>query len=396
MNISQLEGEGYRYLTLSEVADLVIGNARVDKATRVQILTGDTVLLDNDYYGDPNQEVHLDVREIVRNHTWLPVPGLFTVNGQPEMRFAPSPTMTIQREQVQVLEGNGWAEGEPLNKGLRQEWSGRIALKFTVTRYYNNVTDYTAIIFLCEKFVSSDWRTDETFNPEIDELQVPEDYLLPMSMFNLFKADNGTDRYGRVEVISSRGKETYDGKTNHGASEEEAVMFTQLIKVEDVPHEIGEPFYMAISSYTSESTGDSVSGTPHTILTPRFKVVRKEMEQYAFLSPEGVYYNIPMAGVLRHIPEYELVVLRKTAGYEKTSSFIADLHEQNSGALTRKTAVALSKYLCSDMVYHYDRDAGLWRRIVIENPSVAITGSGGAHSLTFQWRYEDNNKYFNY
>ena len=48
MNISALQGEGYSYQTLSAVADLVIGNARVDKATRVRILTGETVLLDND------------------------------------------------------------------------------------------------------------------------------------------------------------------------------------------------------------------------------------------------------------------------------------------------------------------------------------------------------------
>lgn len=387
MNISEIAGQGYTYHSLSDVSDLVIDNARVDKATRVRILAGSTVLLDNDYYGDPQQEIHLDIREIVRNHTWLPVPGLFIVDDTPQMIFAPSPLMTIEHEDAD--------QGEALDKGLRIEQDGSIPLYFEVTRYYNNVSIYTAIVFLCEKLITTDWRADTVFNPEFDEIQVPEDYLLPMSMFNLYKGDNGVDRYGRVEVISARGATRYDGLTHYGASESEAAMFTQLVKVSDVPHEIGVPFYMDIISYTSEH-GEPGSGTPHHILTPRFKVVRKPMEQYAFLSSEGIYYNIPMAGTLRNIPEYDITVLKKATGYERTDSFISDLHEQNSGALTRKTAVALSKYLCSDMVYHYDRDAAIWRRIIIENPSVAIANSGGAFSLTFQWRYEDNNKYFNY
>lgn len=395
MNISALQGEGYSYQTLSAVADLVIGNARVDKATRVRILTGETVLLDNDYYGDPKQEIHLDIRELVRNHTWLPVPGLFydETTGKPKMVLAPSPAMDMGSDEE--MEGGSihYTRRDP---GLREETGGSIPLYFEVTRYPNNETIYTAIVFFCEKLVASDWRTDETFDPDIDELQVPEDYLLPMSMFNLWKGDNGADRYGRVEVISSRGKHTYDALTNYGASESEAVMLTQLVKVADVPHEIGEPFYMAISSYTSESSGEGVDGTPHTINTPRFKVVRKKMEQYAFLSPEGIYYNIPMAGALRHIPEYDISVLKKANSFEKTGGFISDLHEQNSGSLSRKTALALSRYLCSEMVYRYDPDKDLWRRVIIENPSVAIANAGGVYSLTFQWRYEDNDEYFNY
>lgn len=393
MNISEIAGLDYTYHSLSDFADLIIGNARVDKATRVRIATGSIVLLDNDYYGDPQQEIHLDIREIVRNHTWLPVPGLFIVNNAPQMIIAPSPAMTIEREQLESQEGI--AQGEPLDKGLRIEQDGSIRLYFAVTRYYNEVSFYSATVFLCEKLITTDWQADTMFTPEFDEIQVPEDYLLPMSMFNLFKADNGVDRYGRVEVISARGATRYDGLTHLGTNKSEACMFTQLVKVSYVPHEIGVPFYMDIISYTSEQ-GEPGSGTPHHILTPRFKVVRKPMEQYAFLSSEGIYYNIPMAGMLRNIPEYDITVLKKATGYERTDSFISDLHEQNSGALTRKTAVALSKYLCSDMVYHYDRDAAIWRRIIIENPSVAIANSGGAFSLTFQWRYEDNNKYFNY
>ena len=390
MNIADLS----YYVTLSEVADLVISSCRVNKATRVRILCGDIVLLDNDYYGDSKQEVHLDVRELVRNHTWLPVPGLFydETTGKPKMVLAPSPAMDYGSDQEMV---DGAIHGTRRDPGLRLEEEGRIDLTFEVTRYNNNVTEYSTMVFLCEKFVATDWRNTEEFHPDIDILQVPEDYLLPMSIFNLWKGDNGVDRYNRVELISARGKETYDSLMYYGASEYEACMATQLVKVSDVPHEVGVPFYMVITSYTSEN-GDPGGGTPHVINTPRFKVVKKKMEQYAFLSPEGIYYNIPMAGTLRHIPEYDISVLKKANSFEKTGGFISDLHEQNSGSLSRKTALALSRYLCSEMVYRYDPDKDLWRRIIIENPSVAIANSGGVYSLTFQWRYEDNDQYFNY
>lgn len=390
MNIANLGS----YVTLSDVADLVISNCRVDKATRVQILCGDIVLLDNDYYGDSKQEVHLDIRELVRNHTWLPVPGLFyDTNGNPQMILAPSPAMDNGYDSV-LDPGHGYVSTKR-NPGLRLETTGRIELTFSVTRFYNTTTEYTTTVFLCEKFVSINWRNDEEFNPDIDELQVPEDYLLPMSIFNLWKGDNGVDRYDRVELISAHGKTVYDSLMYGGTDETEACMATQLVKISDVPHEEGVPFYLAVISYTNE-TGDPAGGTPHIINTPRFKVVRKKMEQYAFLSPEGVYYNIPMAGTLRHIPEYDISVLKKSGSFEKTAGFISDLHEQNSGSLSRKTALALSRYLCSEMVYRYDPDKALWRRIIIENPSVAIANSGGVYSLTFQWRYEDNDKYFNY
>lgn len=387
MKISELRD----YETLSSVSDIIIDDARIDKATRVRILSGNTVLLDNDYYGDPNKEIHLDIRDIVRNHTWQPVPGLFADDeGEPEMIFAPSPAMDISADD----------NGSPVNPGIRFEEQARLPITIEVTRYYNSVRNYETIVFLCERFVyPHHWQDSDTFDSEIDEIQVPENYMLPISMFNLFKGDNGIDRINRVEVISEHGKSVYDAIMCHGASEYEASMVTQLVRMKDIPHDAGVPFYVSTTSYTDEASRDDIhaaGGIPHTINSPRFKVVGKQMEQYAFLSPEGIYYNIPMQGILRNIPEYDMSTLKTASGYQKMTAVLSDLHEQNSGPLSRRTALALAKYLCADMAYYWDADRQLFRRIVIENPSVSISNSGGVYSLTFQWRYEDNNNYFNY
>lgn len=362
MYISVLNNRGFA--GLSELADLVIPNCPPFFYNRVQIKTGDTVLLDNYLYGNYENEIHLDLRDLVKDNTYITVPGLIDED---------HPTAT--------------PELKTMAESARHEEQAVLPLTIIVTVSEEDTT-YSFRAYPFDVFPQK-ISSRHVFTPEIDELQIPEDYLLPLSIFDLSLDLSNNERRTYTILIEQEGQ-NYDWQVAAVRSIEAAVMTSHLATLPEIISggyfrpEYGKPFRIGVHY--------SVGWTKQ-VWTPYFKMTRKPMEQYAFLSPEGIYYNIPMSGKLWNRPEYDIEVLKTTYSFEQTGAHISDLHEQNSGPLTLKTAIALSKYMISRSVYHYDRDAAIWRKIIIESPSVNIAAKSGAYSLTFQWHYADNNNY---
>lgn len=359
MNITTLQSRGAA--GLSDLADLVIPDLPPYSHTRVRIMTGQTVLLDNYYFGNFANEIHLDLRDLVLNNTYMTVPGLFR-------------------------EGSDTVETTTMENSVRMEEQAILPLSFQIYAAGNGAIIYSFIAYPFDFFPKYAWNRF-VYTPPIDELLVPEDYLIPLTTFLTTKEAVLTRTFW-IFVEKASGNINWQVEYTGGILQ--PVLTTHLASLREIIDggyfrpEYGEPFRIGI--YYS-------AGTTKQVWTPYFKMTRKKMEQYAFLSQDGIYYNIPMSGKLYNRPEYDIEVLKRSDSFETTSATMSDLHEQNSGALTKKTATVLASLLVSRSVYHYDTETCIWRRITIENPAVNLASSGGAYSLTFQWHYADNNEY---
>lgn len=168
------------------------------------------------------------------------------------------------------------------------------------------------------------------------------------------------------------------------AGPQDANIVSCLLELSELPYTPGEPFYLERLW--------SAGGALFVARSPIYIPTQEDMEQYAFLNRAGIYENIPMSGVLRDIPEFDIEVLQHSSGFEKVSGSSADLHEQNSGPVTYQTAKALSAHMLSNMAYHFDKAMGIWRRIIIDSPSVDIARRSGVYDVVFSWRYADNDE----
>ena len=346
MEIADIVTRGTACLT--ELADLVIGDVPTNQPNHVTITTGQRVLLDN-YYYSINGEIHLDLRNLVLTNTYMSVPGLKIVDGEPVMYTGAE---SAQTHTAAVL---------PL------------AVTVTNLQTTNNYT-FTAYPFDVFPVLGQ----QGTFIPAIDELRIPEDYILPLSVFMV----PGMHSTTQVQVSVQQGGAQRQRSYYFTNDLSRGTMISQLVTIDDLVRarlldDCGVPFALSIEF------GSRI------LWTPLLRIVKQKMEQYAFLSREGIYYNIPMPGRLWYKPEFDISVLRGSGNFETAAAEITDLHEQNSGPLTRKAAMSLATYLISRDVWHYDRGVELWRRIVIESPSVNIANRGGVYALTFQWRYAD-------
>jgi len=348
--IDEITGRGYPAAAgLDDLADLVISQVPTASAATV-IITGDGMTLVSDkYYGDTAGELHLDLRDLVRENTYLPVPGL-------------------NEDEDEIATGT---------ESVRVENASSIYLRVTVsvaglTRYWG----FRAYPF---SFFPSQALIGYEYQPEADEVRVPGNFLLPFSAFDPFHDANHTSFF-QIDFISASKKEI--ALTKSIAGPQDANIVSCLLKLSDLPYTPGEPFYL--ERRWSDANGSYVVRSP--ILIPTLE----DMEQYAFLNRVGLYENIPMSGTLRDIPEFNIEVLQHSSGFEKVSGSSADLHEQNSGPVTYKTAKALAAYMLSNMAYHFDQAKGIWRRIIIDSPSVDIARHSGVYNVVFSWRYADN------
>ena len=353
MNITTLNSRGRA--ALSELSEVILSlpYANPSYLNRVQVKTGSRVLLDNYYYCDFENRIRLDLRDLVLDNTRMTVPGLYA--------------------QSLATDENS----------MREESEAVLPLTIIVTaRGETDTYSFTAYPF--DYFPK--YTRGYGLMPSIDEMRVPEDYLLPLSLFLEEDAEHNIT----ISLYQEGSGESEDYSYTPDASM--AIMVSQLVPImggsleELFTIRPDKPFKIKIA-YEAIFSGSRISSA---IWTPSLQIVKEDMEQYAFLSPEGIYYNIPMSGKLWYKPEYEMNNLELTNMYECASASLSDLHEQNSGPLTFKTAMALAGYLTSRSIYHYDRARDLFRPIVIESPSVNISAGAGVYSLTFQWRYADN------
>ena len=339
---------------LDDLGDLVIPNVSATTAATVTI-TGDGLTLVSDkYYGDVANEVHLDLRDLVKENTYLPVPGLNSdedaiTTGEASVRHEDQASIYLR---INVSGG-----------GSSRYWSFR-AFPYSFFPYRKG--------------------SDCIYTPAMDEVRIPKNALIPFANFHMDLAAPSTRPY-TIRFISATKNELVIEKTLAPAeSTMTAGMVSCLLKLEDLPYTPGEPFYL-VGEYTENNRTKRVT-------SPVYVPCMEEMEQYAFLNSSGLYDNIPMSGPLRDIPEYDIEVLQHSSGFEKVSGNSADLHEQNTGPITYAAAKSLASLLLSNMPYHYDQSRGYWRRIVIEAPSVDITRHSGVYNVTFNWRYADNDE----
>jgi len=339
---------------LEDLADLVIPNVPASGPTPISVWTGTTLLSEDKYYGDADNQVHLDLRDLVRENTLLLVPGLQT-NGT---------TVTGA-------------------DSFRKESTGSVYLRIEVALTGQlSPTTYFFRAFPYDYFPSR-IDVDTDYVAPIDALRVPADYLLPLSAFYPSQTAYESRLAGDIRYISAkRNIQLTPDAAISGAMDDG--MVSQLVPLNLLPFSLDEPFFLQLSYEDGENT--------HIFTTPVFTPVREEMEQYAFLNAYGIYDNIPMSGTLTDMPEIELETLRRTGGFERISGRSSDLHEQNSGPLTYQAARALASYMLSDMVFHYDSNRNTWRQIVIETPSISIPRRSGVYNITFTWRYADNNE----
>ena len=339
---------------LEDLADLVIPNVSATAASTVTITSDGVTLISDKYYGDTANELHLDLRDLVRENTYLPVPGL------------------NQNE-------DGIYTGDD---SVHYEAGGSIYLRIAVSgagssRYWF----FRAFPF---SFFPMRKPSNCIYTPSIDEVRIPKNALIPISNFHMELSEHATRPFTVRFVSATKNELVENFPIGAGMDGMNAGMVSCLLKLEDLPYTPGEPFYLVC---------EYVIGTlTKRVTSPVYVPSMEEMEQYAFLNSSGIYDLIPMSGALRDIPEYEIEVLQHSSGFEKVSGNSADLHEQNTGPLTYAAAKAMATLLLSNMAYHYDQSRGYWRRVVIEAPSVDIARHSGVYSFTFTWRYADNDE----
>lgn len=336
---------------LDDLADLVID--QIPTAAPVSVtITGDGLTLVSDkYYGDTAGELHLDLRDLVREKTYLPVPGL-------------------NEDEDAIVTGID---------SVRVETASSIYLRVTVSAV--GVTRYWSFRAYPFSFFPSRVATGYEYKPEADEIRVPGNFLLPFAAFDPSHGESSTSFF-QIDFISATKKETIMTKAIAGP--QDANIVSCLLELSELPYTPGEPFYLERLW--------SAGGALFVARSPIYIPTQEDMEQYAFLNRAGIYENIPMSGVLRDIPEFDIEVLQHSSGFEKVSGSSADLHEQNSGPVTYQTAKALSAHMLSNMAYHFDKAMGIWRRIIIDSPSVAIARRSGVYDVVFSWRYADNDE----
>lgn len=326
MTLQQLETKGHVYL--DDLRDVVLPASPTVGAT-VQITAESTVILSHRYYGDANSEVHLDLRDLVRDRTSFALPD-------------PDYAYTLQ-------DGSG--------------------IYITVTL---DDDEEDACGFYCYGFAEGLRQRIS----RIDRLRVPRDFRLVVSLPNLANilSENSVDT--DVRFISHVRSRALDGIT---ISDGDGYILAREFLMSDLQPAPGVPFQL-------EFAFPDVSGSDQASLrTPVYEVCQGSFEQYLFLTDFGSLENIPMDGDLKAVPSYAFENASHPSGMVKVKDGMEEIFEQSSGYLTRAAADELVRLLRSSDIYHLED--GSWRRILIESPSVSLGKMDTLRSVTFTWRH---------
>ena len=331
----------YGTLFIEQLADLTIPVAEND--ARIVIESYGKRLLDNIYTPGLDGLVHLDLREFVFDNTAI------------------------------AMSDNRHNTGE--DGYLEQDGSGLI-LEISVT--HGSTTDQY------ELWVNAFRSEAVTKMSDIDRIDIPTDALIPLTIFRENDLHNASVN---VHLVSA-GRRTFlhTGYIGDG----DGYLVTTDIPVSRLPYRMGEPFYLEFKIQTGKtwiSSGWVYSYK--TVRTPIYRVTNAPAQQYLFLNDYGHFDIIPMHGTLTLAPEYDIENAFRTNAVERAKATKRTLYTQNTGALSRATAVALSELLLSRRIFHYT-PGGALRRIVVEAPTVNISTKNSINTATFSWRYADN------
>ncbi|MGM9767467.1 MAG: hypothetical protein ACI3Z0_03250 [Candidatus Cryptobacteroides sp.] len=207
---------------------------------------------------------------------------------------------------------------------------------------------------------------------DADELNVPENYILPISYVHTDIVNQAyiATRSGMIDITEFC---PYDSDRPLGI-----ISFLRSIK--DFNLLPGETFRVVVYC----------DGDP--VYSPFYTIVRPSMEQFLFYNRLGGWDNIAMSGRCTVAPEYEFSNGIKNGRRAQTSVKNTRKYKQNSGSLTMKSAIALAQLLESPAVYHLVD--GAWKPVVIDAVEANIEKDADLHSITFTYMYSDDNNKF--
>ena len=223
----------------------------------------------------------------------------------------------------------------------------------------------------------------ENLLSDIEQLEVPRDYVLAMSFPAGFTNSGGNAAIRVGSNLINIGIDNYPDEETDVATHMVVDVICRL-KESGLDTEILEE---ATAIILKES---EASDLPSSISSPKLVFSAKPFEQYLFRNSYGALDNIPMSGARKFVPEYSLetgTLGDDLAGTERKS---VRTFSQDTGYLPRKTIAALSELLKSDGIWHL-KD-GAFRKIVITGTTLSLSSAETAHSASFTYRYAEESE----
>lgn len=287
---------------------------------RVVISTDDRgTLLDETYWPDFNQKIFIDIKDLVANELSHDIPGTD--------QFALSSSIF---KVFHISIGDNLISGDFTVNGFSSEAASKIS--------------------------------------DIDTLRIPENYRLPLSLFNNAKSYS-------IEYLFSDGSSINDG--NVTAQESGVGMVARMIDLEQSPA-VGKKKFQIRASATDKM-----------LHSPVFEISGGKFEQYLFANRYGGFDNIAMEGALEFAPNMSFESGSYSSRNEQISAESEYIYTQNSGYLSQRVMELMSELLCCSQIYHLDEN-GNFRRIVILDSDLHSKSNEQLHSFSFRYKYMDD------
>lgn len=338
-------------LYFDELKDLAIP---ATSYAQVTIQVNDADVLDNIYQPGFDGMIHLDLQELIREHS-----GIFLPTAIPGS---------------DLFDDNG---------DLMQKHA-HISLVITANfPLLTQATRYSFGVFAFDKDATKRMT-------DIDRMSIPEDYLMPLSLHltapmhaNPITTAFLEDTAHRIQLNSGQPGESREDMGD-------IFLVARDIPVAAIPYRKDTPFRIVLStSYNRpRQVGRPVVNGNQTLYSPVFTVVNGQFEQYLFLNKYGHYDNIAMSGALTFTPEYNIENAHRSYVIDRVKGVKNNLWTQNTGPLSKTTMNVLSELLLSPFIYRYVPGESL-RRIVTESPTLTISNKQSINTATFSWRYAE-------
>lgn len=324
MTIAQLENAVNVHL--DDLKDVTFTGVSRTSGVIIQVLIEDSVILNHRYFADPSGQVHLDLRDLVRDRTSFVLPDM---EDEYTLQADSGIYLTVKQD---TTEYGFYAFG--FREGLRQKLSN------------------------------------------IDYLRIPRDFRMILSLPNLANLLNVNEVTANVKYIDHvRTRFLNDLEIGEG----EGYVLVKEFGADEILPVLHRPFQLEFSFQ------DVLPATQPKLMTPVYEVCPGNFEQYLFLTDRGSFENIPMDGNLKAVPEYSFENAKHPSGLVKVKDGMEEIFEQDSGYLTATAADELRRLLCSSDIYHLED--GTWKMILIENTSVSLGKQDTLRNVTFSWRH---------
>lgn len=334
-------------IPIQELKPIRIFNSDANAKILVAISVGELKIVEDVFYAGISLDVEVNIRDIVL--ALLSLDNTFLENLSQDCR-----TASIYQEGSAVQIKMSATKGQAHQAG-----------------YFADTPDDTATFIVTS--ASTGGRITD-----INELTVPQDYMLPM----LFPAGY-LDSTGKTVLKICNLQQDIAVPLPEEDARSANAMIDAIFCIESLASTDG----VELTAEVLDSSGKSGDA----IKLPLLHVSAKSFEQYLFRNNYGGFDNVPMSGARKFIPEYTFETgirsgkLWKTAPNAEIKAF-----SQDTGYLPRQTMRALSELLLSNDIYHL-KD-GKFMKIVITGSTLSLSSMDTAHSATFTYRYSDESE----